>query len=70
MLSQDFLAVLDGAGSRDCGCVWCRIPSAAVPWVRPAADGTVVQFLRRCDVHVIMCRPLEQWEIELIAEVA
>lgn len=38
---------------RNCGCAW-------------KVYTRVIQYTQRCTEHRVMCRPLEQWEIELL----
>lgn len=53
------------AGSRPCGCRWELIPASETLRRPPNASGPGVRFLERCDEHAVMCRNLEQWEMEL-----
>lgn len=54
---------------RPCGCAWRLIPASELPdrmrsgrW----AAGVSAMFTRRCAAHRVMCRVLEDWELDML----
>lgn len=54
------------AAIRVCGCRWEPVSTDDAARQRVSLSGHAVKFTVRCDEHDGMCRPLEQWEHEIM----
>lgn len=50
-----------------CGCEWelVPVPPEHVAERIPDTTYSTVRYLSRCEVHAEMCRPLDEWELDI-----